>query len=105
MPFHIHPRPAESHALHAQAEFLFRAIFSAQLDRTARADHAMPGQSRNLAQNTHHLARRSRPAGSLSHSPIARNRSRRQAANAAHDASAFKFHPAFTRLRLSPVHS
>lgn len=77
VPLHIHPRPAESDALHAQAKFLFSAIFSAQLDCTARADHAMPGQSRNLAQNTHHLARRSRPASGLSHSPIARNRSSR----------------------------
>jgi hypothetical protein len=32
---HIHAHPAKRHALHAQAEFLFSAIFSAQLDGAA----------------------------------------------------------------------
>jgi len=62
MPFHIHARPAESNALHAQAESLFRATFSAQLDRAARAHHSVPGQSWDLLQNSHHLAGGAGPA-------------------------------------------
>jgi hypothetical protein len=66
MPFHIHPRPVERHSLHPQAESLFSGIFSIQLDSAARPDHAVPGQSRNLLQDAHHLPRRSSPARSLS---------------------------------------
>jgi hypothetical protein len=65
VPLHIHAHPAERHALHAQPEFLLSAIFSAQLDGPAGADNAVPGQSRNLAQNPHYLTRGSGPACSL----------------------------------------
>jgi hypothetical protein len=65
VPLHIHARPAKRHTFHAQTESLFSGIFSAQLDRPARPDHTMPGQSRNLLQDAHHLPRRSEPARSL----------------------------------------
>jgi hypothetical protein len=65
VPFHIHTRPAEGHALHAQAEFLFRSIFSAQLDRATYPHHAVPGQSGNLLQDAHNLTRGAGPARSL----------------------------------------
>jgi hypothetical protein len=66
VPLHIHARPAKRHALHPQTEFLFSGIVSEQLDRAPGADYAMPGQSRNLLQDAHHLPRRSSPARSLS---------------------------------------
>ena len=88
VPLHIHTRPEKRHTLHAQAESLFSGIFSAQLDGPARADHAMPGQARNLAQDAYHLPRRARPARGLSYSSVTRDHPHRQAANAAHDASA-----------------
>jgi len=66
MTLHIHARPAKSHTLHPQTESLFSGIFSAQLDRATRPHYTMPGQSRNLLQNAHHLARGSRPSRSLS---------------------------------------
>jgi hypothetical protein len=65
VPLHIHAHPAKCHAFHAQPEFLLSAIFSAQLDGPAGADNAVPGQSRNLAQNPYHLTRCSGPARSL----------------------------------------
>ena len=66
VPLHIHARPEKRHTLHAQAESLFSGIFSAQLDGPARADHAMPGQTRNLVQDAYHLPRRASPARGLS---------------------------------------
>ncbi len=65
MPLHIHAHATERHALHEQPEFLLSAIFSAQLDCSAGPDDTVPGQSRNLAQNPHHLTRGSGPARSL----------------------------------------
>jgi hypothetical protein len=65
VPFHIHARSSEGHTLHAQAEFLFGGIFSAQFDGPARTDHAVPGQSRNLLQDAHNLTGGSGPARSL----------------------------------------
>ena len=62
---HIHARPAEGHSLHPQAKSLLSAIFSAQLDGPARADHPMPRQSLNLLQDAHHLTGCSEPARSL----------------------------------------
>jgi hypothetical protein len=71
VPFHVHARSAKSHSLHAQAEFLFGGIFSAQLDRSAGADHAMPRQIRRLLQDAHHLTRRSGPTRGLGDHPVA----------------------------------
>src|SRR6202790_3779546 len=62
VPLHIHARPAKRHTLHAQAESLFRGIFSGQPDRPARANHAVPWQSGNLLQDSHNLPRGARPA-------------------------------------------
>jgi len=120
VPLHIHAHPAKRHALHAQSEFLFSGIFSGQLNGAAGADHPVPGQSRNLSQNPHHLTRGPRPARSLRYSSVARHRSRRQGPNAAYDPDppilghtsvrlAFRglgFRgPAYRRLRLRlPIH-
>jgi hypothetical protein len=85
---HIHARSTESYALHTQPEFLFGGIFSEQLDRSARSDYAVPGQSGNLAQNSDYLPRGARPARSFGYRSITRHRSCRQGANAARDATA-----------------
>ncbi len=98
VPFHIHARPAKRHSLHSQPESLFGATFSTQLDGPARADHAMPGQSRNLLQDAHHLAGGSRPARRPRDRPVIRHHPRRQGANAAHHPRAL----IFRRALLSP---
>src|ERR1019366_3381822 len=104
---HIHARPAKRHALHAQTESLFGGAFSTQLDGPARADHAMPRQSRNLLQDAHHLTGGSRPARSPRDRPVTRYHPRRQGANAAHDPRALIFRraplSARSRLRI-PFH-
>jgi hypothetical protein len=84
---HIHPHAAKSYPFHAQAKTLFGAIFSRELDGTARAEHAVPGQSLNTLQDAHNLPRSSRPARSLGNRSVTRYLSRRQSANAVNDAS------------------
>lgn len=85
-PFHIHAHSSEGDTLHTKTESLFGPILSAQLDGPARADYAMPGQSGNLLQDSHYLARSSRPARRLGYRSVTRHPPRRQGANAAHDA-------------------
>jgi hypothetical protein len=84
---HIHPHAAKSYPFHAQAKTLFGAIFSRELDGTARAEHAVPGQSPNTLQDAHNLPRSSRPTRSLGNRSVTRYLSRRQSPNAADDAS------------------
>jgi hypothetical protein len=88
---HIRARPAKRHTLHTQTEFLFGGAFSTQLDGPARADHAMPRQSRNLLQDAHHLTGGSRPARSPRDRPVTRYYPCRQGANAAHHPRALIF--------------
>src|SRR5208282_4345361 len=88
---HIHPYSAKAHALHAQSKSLFSGIFSAQLDCPARANYAMPGQSGNLPQDTHHLPSGSGPARSFSDRSVTRHRSCGQGANATDHAGALVF--------------
>jgi hypothetical protein len=97
MPLHIHARPPKPYAFHAQPEPLLGAVFAWQLDRASRAHHALPWQSRNLTQYAHHLPRRARPSCRASNRAIARNRSRWQATNQAHNAHApVRCHLVFT---------
>jgi hypothetical protein len=84
---HIHPQAAKSDPFHAQAKTLFGAIFSRELDGTARAEHAVPGQSLNTLQDAHNLPRSSRPTRSLGNRSVTRYLSRRQSPNAPDDAS------------------
>jgi len=102
MPLHIHASAAKTDALHPQTESLLRGIFPEQLDRPARSHNPVPGQSWNLAQYAHHLPRRPRPARTFRDRSIARHRSSRQSANAAHDAIAFGFSSARFCLCLCP---
>src|SRR5260370_41378644 len=81
VPFHIHARAAKRHAFHAQPESLFRAVLALQLDGSARAEHAMPRQSRNLPQYLHHLTRGAGPTRRAGDGSVARDHSRRQRAN------------------------
>ncbi len=106
VPLHIHPRPAKNNPLHAQPEFLFCAVFSAQFNGPARADYTMPRQSRNLPQNAHHLARRPIPARGSRDRSITRHLPLWQSANAAHDAGTLVLRRAIRRFGLSsPIHS
>jgi hypothetical protein len=88
---HVHARSAEGHGFHAQAESLFRGTFSAQLDRAARADDAVPGQSGNLPQDAHDLARGSGPARRFRDRSVAGHGSRRQGAKATQNAGTLVF--------------
>lgn len=70
VPLHINSRAPKGNSFHSQAKSLFFSIFSPQLDRAPGAEDAMPGQSWNLPQNPHDLARRTGPSGSASHCSI-----------------------------------
>ena len=61
--FHVHARSAKGHAFHAQAESLLGGGFPGAFDRSTGADHAMPGQSRDLSQDSDNLPGGSRPTG------------------------------------------
>ena len=87
MELHIDARSAKCHAFHAQAESLFGSAFSGKFDGAAGADHAVPGQSRGLAQQADDLARGSRPACGPGNRAVAGYFSLGQRADGAQDAS------------------
>ncbi len=62
MTLHVDAGSAKGHALQAQTEGLFGGIFTAELNGSAGADHAMPGQPFSLMENAHNLTRTSGPA-------------------------------------------
>jgi hypothetical protein len=82
---HIDAQAAEDGAFHLQAESLFRAALSGQLDRAAGAEHSVPGQPRNLTQNANHLPGCSGPTGGARDGSIGGNLSRGQCADGADD--------------------
>ena len=99
MPLHVHAHPTKRYTFHAQAKFLFVGVFSAQLDGAARTDHAVPGQARNLLEDSNHLTGRSGPARGSGYGSVGRHGSRRQSPNAAYDAGTLIFFR-LRRLRL-----
>jgi hypothetical protein len=60
---HVHSCSTKSDTLHAQAESLLGGGFPGAFDGSTGADHAMPGQSRDLSQDSDNLPGGSRPTG------------------------------------------
>jgi hypothetical protein len=75
MEFHVHSCSAKGHAFHAQAESLLGGGFPGAFDGSTGADHAMPGQSRDLPQDSDNLPGGSRPASGPGHGSVSRDSS------------------------------
>ena len=56
MRVHVHSPPAKAHAFRFQSKALFEGRITAQLDFSARAEHALPRQTIGSAQDSRNLA-------------------------------------------------
>ena len=85
---HIDASAAEGDAFHLQTESLLGSTFSGELDGTARADDALPGQAGNLTKNAYDLAGSSRPACGSGDGSVGGDGSFGQRANSGDDSGA-----------------
>jgi hypothetical protein len=69
---HIHAQPAKPHPLSFQPEALLHRGVASQLDRSARAQHSLPGQSKSAPQDRSNLSRRPRKPRRPRHPAISR---------------------------------
>ncbi len=92
VPLHVDTCPSKRYALHLQPESLFGAVFTSQLDRAARSQHAMPRQSLNLLENTNDLSRGARPSGGAGDAAVAGYLTARQGTYALNDAGSLSFY-------------
>jgi hypothetical protein len=67
MEIHSDPAPSEGHALHAQPQALFLAVFTRQGDPTARSHHAMPRKPSPPVQCSYGQTRGAREASGFGH--------------------------------------
>jgi hypothetical protein len=70
MRFHIHPAAAETHALGLESEPLFEGRIAAELDFSARAEDALPGQPESITQDGRDSASSTRETCGSRHTPV-----------------------------------
>ena len=70
---HIHPPPAKAYALGLESQALLNRGVAGQLDRAARTQHSLPGQSEAAPQHGRHLSRRSWKACRPCNPPVGGN--------------------------------
>ena len=85
MLFHVDAAAAEGDAFGFEAKALLKAGFSTQLDFTAGAENALPGESDGAAQDADDLAGGAGMSGSAGDSAIGRDFAPRDGANSGED--------------------
>src|ERR1700722_6654591 len=70
---HIHLAPAEADTFGFESKPLFHGRASGELDRSARTQYPLPGQSKTAPQHRGHLPCRARKARGPSDRPVGRN--------------------------------
>ena len=83
---HIHLSPSKPYALSFQPQSLLDRRISGQLDLPPGSQHALPRQSKSLAQHARHASRRSWKSRRLRHAAIGRNLPARNCADRLLDA-------------------
>jgi len=78
---HIDFPPAKPHALCLEPQPLLYSRVSLQLDRAARPQHSLPGQSKSAPQNRRHLPRPARKSSRPRHPAVGRHFPPRNRAN------------------------
>jgi hypothetical protein len=73
MRVHVHSPPAKAHAFRFQSKALFEGRITAQLDFSARAEHALPRQTIGSAQDSRNLASVPGKAGGFGNRAVGRN--------------------------------